>query len=121
MFRLEKAIETIDVLNARIQAQQLLESRLKKQLADEKERIKNSKAEAEGLMTLLVLAEENIEQARAMSATLKLNVDRYRGWWLTEYYSLRAITALLPADQMEDVSHIVQSAHSRFESFTSTD
>lgn len=49
--RLKNAIEAIDALNARLSAQQLIETRLKKQLADERERIKDTKAEAEGLMT----------------------------------------------------------------------
>ncbi|KAJ3526687.1 hypothetical protein NMY22_g10071 [Coprinellus aureogranulatus] len=116
-FRLEHAIQTIDALNMRIQKLERTEQRLKRQLRQEKERHKSSKAEGEGALNLLVLAEEKLSDVEAVMAVLKRDVDRYRGWWLTEYYSLRAVLTMLSREQREDVHALAQSAEARFMTF----
>ncbi|TEB34538.1 hypothetical protein FA13DRAFT_1707429 [Coprinellus micaceus] len=57
-FRTEVAVEAIDSLNLRIHKFEKNEQRLKRQLREEKDRVKNSKAAEEGTLNLLVLAEE---------------------------------------------------------------
>ncbi|KAF6761428.1 hypothetical protein DFP72DRAFT_1062420 [Ephemerocybe angulata] len=41
---------------------------------------------------------------------------RYRGWWLTEYYSLKVLGQLVPYP--ENVSAIMASAHARYEAYS---
>lgn len=117
-FRTEIAVEAIDSLNVRIHKLERSEQRLRRQLKDEKDRTKNSKAEAEGTLNLLVLAEEKVCEIEAVMAALRQDVDRYRAWWLTEYYSLKALLAMIPRDRRGDVYHIAESAHARFATFS---
>lgn len=116
--RLERAIQTIDAFKARIRTLERSEQRLKKQVKEEKDRLKDCKADAEGTLSLMVLAEEKVCELEAVIAELRQDVDRYRRWWLTEYYSLRALLALLPNDSQQDVKHIAESAHARFATFS---
>jgi hypothetical protein len=116
-FRTEVAVEAIDSLNLRIHKFEKNEQRLKRQLREEKDRVKNSKAAEEGTLNLLVLAEERVCEVDAMMAVLRQDADRYRAWWLTEYYSLKALLVMLPHDRLDDVHHIAESAHARFATF----
>ncbi|TEB34015.1 hypothetical protein FA13DRAFT_1789206 [Coprinellus micaceus] len=113
-FRLEHAIETIDLLNERIKAIERTEHRLRKQLRDEKERLKDSKAYGEGLLNLLVLAEEKMSNAETVTATLRCDIERYRGWWITEYYSLRALFGMLSREQRVEARVIREAAEERY-------
>jgi hypothetical protein len=117
-FRMEIAVEAIDSLNIRIHKLEKSEQRLRRQLKEEKDRMKNSKAEAEGALNLLVLTEEKMCEIEAVMAVLRQDVDRYRGWWLTEYYSLKALLAMIPRDRRGGVYHIAESAHARFATFS---
>lgn len=116
-FRLEHAVQVIDTLNARINGMERTEQRLRKQLRDEKERLKDEKANREGLLNLLVLAEEKVLTAETLTAVLRCNVDRYRGWWITEYYSLRAILGMLSRDQVVEARVIGEAAEERYASW----
>ncbi|TEB28676.1 hypothetical protein FA13DRAFT_1711685 [Coprinellus micaceus] len=118
--RLEGAIQVIDTLNNRIGAMERTEQRLKKQLREEKERLKNSKADAEGALHLLVMAEEKIAEAENQVVAMRDDVDRYRRWWLTEYYSLKVVLAKLSHADRIDVYHIFEAAQERFETFSNT-
>lgn len=117
-FRLDQALQSIETLNLRIHNLQKTEQRLRKQVREEKERLKNSKADAEGALSLLVMAEEKIYEVEGVMAFLKQDVDRYRRWWLTEYYSLKAVLAMLPQGSWDDVGHIAEAAHARFATFS---
>lgn len=117
-FRMEIAVEAIDSLNIRIHKFERNEQRLRRQLKEEKDRMKDSKAEAEGALRLLVLAEEKICEIEAAMAILRQDVDRYRGWWLTEYYSLKALLSMIPRDRRGDAYHFAEAAHARFATFS---
>jgi hypothetical protein len=116
-FRLEHAIQVIDTLNARINTMERTEQRVRKQLRDEKERFKDSKAYGEGLLNLLVLVEEKVSTGEALTAMLRCDIDRYRGWWITEYYSLRAVLGMLSRDQRAEARAIGEAAEERYASW----
>ncbi|TEB22933.1 hypothetical protein FA13DRAFT_1715750 [Coprinellus micaceus] len=112
--RMAHAIGTIDDLTIRIKAMERTEQRLRKNLGEMKERFKNAKADGEGLLNLLVLAEEKVSTAEAVTSMLKDDVNRYRGWWITEYYSLRAVLGMLPQDQRDEARLIEEAAEDRY-------
>lgn len=118
--RLGQAIEMIDSLNVRIHGLERTERRLKKQLLEERERLKDSKVDAEGARNSLVLMEEKICEAEATIAALRQDVERFRGWWLNEYYSLKVLLTLVPQESKGDVRHIVHAAHARFATWSTS-
>ena len=64
----------------------------------------------------LAKAEKKIMKLQASVATLKRDGDKFRRWWLTDYYSLKVVLELVP--NREDVETIASSSHARFVTYT---
>lgn len=87
-------------------------SQYRAQLRAKAEHVKDTKADLEETRTQLVMAEEKVDEMEQLIERLLRTVERYRGWWLTEYHSLRALLVLVP--DSEDVEAITSSAHARY-------
>jgi hypothetical protein len=57
-----------------------------------------------------------VEELEELVQVLSKDLRRFRGWWLTEYLSLRALLQLVP--DKADVGHLMSSAEARFQVYS---
>ncbi|TEB19264.1 hypothetical protein FA13DRAFT_1719018 [Coprinellus micaceus] len=106
----------INTLKERIAEIERSERRLKLQLQRKAESVKDAKVEKDEARTEWLKAEEKLEEMERTVETLRREAERYRGWWLTEYYSLKVVLGLVPNKQ--DVEVIASSARGRFVTYS---
>ncbi|TEB28916.1 hypothetical protein FA13DRAFT_1711596 [Coprinellus micaceus] len=106
----------IEAMQNRIQVLERSERQLKKRLADKMELIKEIKGERDEARTESVKAEEaSAERDNALEGVTR-EANRYRGWWLTEYYHLKKVLELVPNEK--GVEAITSEARERFLAYT---
>jgi predicted RNase H-like nuclease (RuvC/YqgF family) len=106
----------IKMLKGHIERLERAERRLKDQLRKKSECVKDAKGQMEEARSECVIAEENLEEKEQAMEALGREADRYRGWWLTEYYSLKVVLGLVP--NKDDVEVIAASARGRFATYS---
>ncbi|KAJ3549636.1 hypothetical protein NMY22_g802 [Coprinellus aureogranulatus] len=99
-------------MKQKIQAFERSHKRQKTQLRMKAEQLKDAKTELEEARVQVVMLEEKMDKMEATERILVRGLQRYREWWLTEYYSLRALLGMIP--DKADVEAIASSAHGRF-------
>lgn len=109
----------MNVLRLRIGRLERAERRLQQQLRLKTELIKDTKAAAEGAQTALIVAEETITDLEASLRNVRGEADRYQGWWLTEYHSLKVVLARLPPHERREYKQIASSSKARFLTYCS--
>lgn len=87
-------------------------------LQKKRELVKDIRVEAEATSTELFEALERLEQMETVLQALEENVERYKGWWLTEHYSLRGLLAALPAHERRNWDVIASHSYSRFSQYS---
>lgn len=80
--------------------------------------MKDERAALEETRTQLIMAEEKVEDMEKLVRVLLKDLNQFRGWWLTEYLSLRALLELVP--DKADVEPLMSSAEARFKIYTTT-
>lgn len=103
-------------MKERIEKLERSEKRLKIQLQGKAESVKDAKVTMEEARTEWLKAEERLEEKERSVEALQREAERYRGWWLTEYYSLKVVLGLVP--NKEDVEVLASSARARFVAYS---
>ncbi|KAJ3529765.1 hypothetical protein NMY22_g8864 [Coprinellus aureogranulatus] len=117
-----EARETIQALRLEITRLERSENRLKDQLHREKERLKDTRVDVEESRAALILKEEELDEAKVSKEAIKRELNRFRGWWLTENHSVRAILTLVPKCKRDaGLEAIVGSSESRFKTYSGID
>ena len=98
-------------LEARILHLERSARRLKSQLENEKENRKDSRAEIHEARNESIILAEEMEKREAQLEQLQRQVDRYRGWWINEYYFVKVLLQIVP--NPKDVEHIAAASHRR--------
>ena len=106
----------IALLRARIQSLERSENRLKQQIRDKLETMKDMKVEMDQAKNEALEAEERREETTVHVQELERDLEKYQGWWLTDYYSLKVVLGLVPNKQ--DVKHIALASRARFKEHT---
>jgi DNA-binding transcriptional regulator GbsR (MarR family) len=109
---LQKVKEEVAMLAHRVQALEHVENRLKRKLAERKEELKDVMTELQGTRTELILAEEKIEEMGVQLQLAGGEFEKYRRWWLTEYYSLKVVLELV--SRRDNVEEIAAASRARF-------
>lgn len=109
---LERAKKEVDILKHRVEALEHSERRLRKKLADKAESSKDIMTELQGTRTELIFAEEKIAAMDVQLQLVKGEFEKYRRWWLTEYYSLKVVLELVSS--RDNVEEIASSSRARF-------
>ena len=91
------------------------EQHLKRKLAEKAELFKDMKVERDEARTEWLRAEERLEERGELLSAINRDLDRYRGWWLTEYYCLKVVLKLIPDWERKGVEAISASSLARFE------
>ncbi|TEB30831.1 hypothetical protein FA13DRAFT_1791984 [Coprinellus micaceus] len=113
------AKEMVEVLRREVHRLESSERRLKGLLHSERERLKDMKVEVEASRSALVLAEEKLHDAEEVKAELMHDLNRFRGWWITENHSLKAILTYIPKNKRDaGLEAIVGSSRSRFMTYS---
>ncbi|TEB24444.1 hypothetical protein FA13DRAFT_1714729 [Coprinellus micaceus] len=102
----------IEVLKGRIRELESSERRLRDKLAIRGELLKDARGEREEARTECVKVEEALEEKEKTLEAVTNEANRYRGWWLTDYYSLKVVLGLVP--NKEDVEAIASASRDRF-------
>ena len=103
----------VKAMKARILALERSERRLKSRLIEEKESLKDTKADLEAAQYQASILEERVDQEVAARKQVAAELERYRGWWLNEYYSLKVALQMI-ADPDDGVAAMQESSHARF-------
>lgn len=82
----------------------------------EADRVQTELLKLEEAASILAKAEKTIMKLQTSVATLKCDGDKFRRWWLTEYYSLKVVLELVP--NREDVETIASASHARFSTYS---
>lgn len=109
---LERVRAEADVLKHRVEVLTRSERRLQKKLAERKESSKDIMTDLQGTRTELIFAEEKIADMDVQLQLIKAEFEKYRRWWLTEYYSLKAVLELVSS--RDNVEEIASSSRARF-------
>lgn len=104
----------IAALNNRIAELECSEARLKSKIRQKVESMKDMKVEIGQAQAEALRAEEKRESMTALVQQLEGDLERYRRWWLTDYYSLKVVLDLVP--NKRDVRAIALSSQARFDS-----
>ncbi|KAJ3494081.1 hypothetical protein NMY22_g20125 [Coprinellus aureogranulatus] len=107
-----KLTAEIDALRSQIEGLHRAEKRLKSRLRDKTEGMKDMNVELDEARAEAVQLEEQMEGMKVKGQVLQSNLERYRRWWLTDYYSLKVVLGLVP--NQEEVKHIAEGAHGRY-------
>ena len=102
----------IAALTRRIREYERSERRLKKQMGVKAELIKDARGERDEARTECVKAEEALEEKEQTLEIVTREANRYRGWWLTDYYSLKVVLGLVP--NKKEVEAICAASRDRF-------
>ncbi|TEB36974.1 hypothetical protein FA13DRAFT_1787260 [Coprinellus micaceus] len=94
--QLLRAQTEIEELKAHVECLEHSEGRLKRRLAEEKELVKDARVEAEESLAQVARVEEKIDEMGASMDALRRDFNQYRGWWLTENRSLKAVLREVP-------------------------
>jgi chromosome segregation ATPase len=109
---LERVKEEAEALKHRLQVLERSERNLKLKLLKRKEDLKDVMTELQGTRTELILAEEKIGEMGDQLHLTRREFEKYRGWWLTEYYSLKVVLDLV--SRRDNVEEIASSSRARF-------
>jgi hypothetical protein len=109
---LERIKGEADILRDRVEVLAHSERRLRKKLADRAESSKDLMTELQGTRTELIFAEEKIAAMDVQLQLVKGEFEKYRRWWLTEYYSLKVVLELVSS--RDNVEEIASSSRARF-------
>jgi chromosome segregation ATPase len=109
---LERIKEEADMLKRRVQLLARSEERLKQKLAERKEELKDVTTELQGTRTELILAEEKMGEMGDQLQLTRGEFEKYRRWWLTEYYSLKVVLELV--SKRDNVEEIASASRARF-------
>ncbi|KAJ3546961.1 hypothetical protein NMY22_g1842 [Coprinellus aureogranulatus] len=112
-----KIAAEIEELKRRVIALQRAESSLKARLRNKSEAMKDTKGELQEARTECLKAEEALDEKEREVETLQREADRYRGWWLSEYYSLKVVLGMMP--YRKDVEAMASSAKDRYRAYAS--
>ncbi|KAF6765306.1 hypothetical protein DFP72DRAFT_839163 [Ephemerocybe angulata] len=104
------------ILNARIRRLEVSERRLKQRLEQRAEDLRDSKTELEGTVTELLRAQEQMDRQEEYLKGLRTQVDKYRGWWLNEYYFVKLLLGMIP--KPAEVAVIAASSHARYKAYS---
>lgn len=94
------------------------EGRYKDRLEAKGESLKDALGEAQEARTQTVMAEERIDTLEALLGDVRKDLVRYKGWWLTEYHSMKVVIGLLP--DPDYVHDIAMSSKARFETYSAS-
>ena len=118
--------ESINNMNLRIKRLERAKAKLQERLQDREDSLKDARMEAEAMQAqlsrvedataLLGIANQKVEKLTEKMRDLKDKVAKFRRWWLTEYHSLKVVSALLP--NPDEVVEILSSSQDRFLSFS---
>jgi hypothetical protein len=103
----------MQALNARIRALEKSERRLKGRLAEEKEALKDAQTEARAAQHQASILEERLDNEGLAYQHVMRELERYRGWWLNEYYCLKVALRLI-TEPDDGVLAMRESSHARF-------
>lgn len=105
--------EAINALTTRIQALERSEQRLKARLAEQKDTLKDTKADLKAALFQASILEERLDEEEIAQRKLVQELDRYRRWWLNEFYSLKVAVQLIP-DPDDGVLAMQESSRARY-------
>jgi hypothetical protein len=80
------------------------------------ELLKDARGERDEARTECVKAEEALEEKEKTLEVVTREANRYRGWWLTDYYSLKVVISLVP--NKEEVEAISAASRDRFAAYS---
>jgi chromosome segregation ATPase len=109
---LARVKEEANILKHRVRVLERSERSLKRKLAERKEELKDVMTELQGTRTELILAEEKLGDMGTRLHLVQREFEKYRGWWLTEYYSLKVVLELV--SRRDNVEEIAASSRARF-------
>lgn len=105
----------IEALNRQIRVLEQSERRLKTRLCEEKEFVKDIKAEFEAAQNEALILAERLHNEKVNLKESTRDLERYRGWWLNEYYSLKVALQMIPDEDLDDgVQAMAASSHAQF-------
>ncbi|KAJ2914413.1 hypothetical protein MD484_g6008, partial [Candolleomyces efflorescens] len=88
------------------------EKRLKSQLLQLKEDMKDVQGELQETRTEFLNAMERLDEEEARAMDLETGVDQFRRWWLNEYHFVRLLLQMVPDPR--EVEVIAASSHARY-------
>lgn len=106
----------LEALKARVRQLESSERRLKTKLRHDKELLEDARGTLEEVQNELLDAEEELDKSEGILKATRQEVDRYRGWWLNEYYSIKVLLQLVPNPR--EVAAIAATSHSRFMTYS---
>ncbi|KAF6744226.1 hypothetical protein DFP72DRAFT_1078932 [Ephemerocybe angulata] len=111
-YRIAELEDSTAALKARIVELERSEKRLKKQLQQKREELKDDRSELGGIRLEVVDALERVDEQKKQIANLRKQIDRFRSWWLNEYHFVKVLLDIVP--NPKDVEVIANSSHSRY-------
>ena len=100
-------------LYERIRALERSEKRLKTRLAEEKESLKDAKSNLRSAQHQASILEERLDNEGLAYQSVLKELERYRGWWLNEYYCLKVALQLI-TEPDDGVLAMGESSRARF-------
>ncbi|KAF6751822.1 hypothetical protein DFP72DRAFT_850335 [Ephemerocybe angulata] len=110
---------TIRDLNAKIKELEASRTRIKKNLRNRCEALKDARDELTAVIHEVTELQKGADRQEEQLQSLRGEVDRYRGWWLNEYIFVKILLGLVP--RPADVCVIAAASHSRYRTFCSPD
>ncbi|KAJ3497036.1 hypothetical protein NMY22_g19742 [Coprinellus aureogranulatus] len=107
--KLKADIKTMELRIANLERS---EARLKGQIRQKVENLKDMKVEVDRARAEALRAEEARDDMEVGIQDLQQRFERYKRWWLTDYYSMKVILELVP--NKDDVRDIALGAQARF-------
>ncbi|KAF6744220.1 hypothetical protein DFP72DRAFT_857819 [Ephemerocybe angulata] len=95
-------------LHARAERAERSQKRMKAQLTKEKELRKDTAVELEETRNELLDMEERLDTMNQTLKRYQAEAERYRGWWLNEYYSVKVLARLVPRPAELSVAIVLQ-------------
>lgn len=110
---IEKDVD-IGELQARIRRLEQSERRLKRQLVEGGDRLANKEVELGEVRRALHTLEDVCEEQKESVRELEGGVDRYRRWWMNEFYSLKVALSLARDPSDRGILAMKESSQARF-------
>lgn len=88
--------------------------RLRRELRAARQDEKNLEGELQEAQQGMEDIQERLGKAEDSVRTARSEVDRYRGWWLNEYYFVKVLLQMLSIHQRKEVEPIAVSSHARY-------
>lgn len=101
------------MLKARIQTLERAERRVKTRLVQEKENTKDVRADLGAAQHRVSILEERLDNECIAQQRILAELERYRGWWLNEYYCLKVALQMI-AEPDDGVEAMRESSRARY-------